>query len=118
MANLSRPWALIITLFVASCGGPDSLGSKSEWSVLQGLEYDHRSSVASEPLIRSVSGYRAAGLPRADGPGLVWVLLNPSHAPLYKQLPEGSYRLSEAQLRALRVSQPEVLAELRAHVRE
>jgi hypothetical protein len=118
MATLSRPITLLVVLLATSCDGPEAPGSKSEWSVLQGVEYDHRNTPVSSPVVLAVSGYRVAGLPRSDGPGSVWVLLDPHQAPYYKQLPGGSYRLSSSQLATLSVSQPVVLAGLRKHVRE
>ena len=118
MTHLLHLSAAALALAVAACSGPESLGNKSEWSILQGVEHEHRTSSVRAPVVISVSGRRVAGLPRTDGPGLVWVLLNPKHDPLYKQLPDGQFSLSAAQLASLQVSEPAVLAELRAHVRE
>jgi hypothetical protein len=117
MASFSRSIALIAIL-LASCSGPESAGNKSEWSVLQGIEYDHRNGQLSSPMVPVISGYRVVGLPKSNGPGVVWVILNPKNKPLYKQLPQDSYHLSASQLAALNVTEPTVLAELRAHVRE
>ena len=117
MRYFRRSIALVAFLLV-SCSGPESMGNKSEWAVLQGVEYDHRSILLSAPMVLTIDDYRLAGLPKANGSGAVWVLLNPKHEPLYKQLPQDPYRLSAAQLAALNVSDPSVLAELRTHVRE
>ena len=117
MAGLSRSIALT-TVLLAACSGPESAGNKSEWSVLQGVEYGHRGSPPSSPLVITVSGYRVAGLPKSNGPGAVWVLLNPKHEPLYKQLPQDSFHLTTSQLAALKVTEPVVLAQLRGHASE
>ena len=118
MRSPTRLAGFSLALLAASCGGQESLGNKSEWSALQGVEYDHRHALASQPVILAISSYRVAGFPRTDSPGYVWVLLNPEHAPYYKQLPQGPYHLSATQLAGLKVKDPRVLAELRAHVRE
>ena len=117
MATVPRI-AVFVALLATSCAGPESPGSKSEWSVLQGVEYSHRSEPLSAPLTIEVSGHRVLGLPRNDKPGSIWILLDPKHVPLYKQLPEGSYSLSKPQLAALQVREPAVLAQLQKHVRD
>ena len=109
---------LIVLLSIAACSGSESFGEKSDWSALQGVEFDHRAHQLSAPIVVSVSDYRVVGLPRIDQPGNVWVLLNPSAAPLYKQLPAGAYSLSADQLEELDAADPAVLAQLQAHVRK
>lgn len=108
----------VAACLLASCSGPDSIGNKSEWSALQGVEYEYRSMSRSAPLVLTVSDYQMVGLPATSRSGLVWVLLNPKNEPLYKQLPQGPYHLSASQLAALNVTEPAVLAGLRAHVRK
>ena len=118
MTQLQRIPALFLLLAMMACAGPESSGSKSEWSVLQGVEYDYRGKPVTAPVVLDLSGHRVAGLPRTDAPGFTWVLLTPKHAPLYKQMPEGQFTLTAAQLAGLQVNEPAVLAELQAHVRE
>ena len=118
MTHLPRMSVAPLLLASGACTGPESPGNKSKWSVLQGVEYEHRSKSARAPLVVTVSGHLIAGLPRADCAGLVWVLLSPRHSPLYKQMPEGDFTLTSKQLAELQVSNVTVLAQLRAHVRE
>jgi hypothetical protein len=119
MTRFSRLIVLIAMLFaLTACSGTESFGSKSEWSVLQGLEFDHRVDRLSAPVVLNASGYRVAGFPRTDAAGTVWVMLNPKSTPLYKQLPQASFSLSSAQLAGLGSIEPSVLARLKSHVRE
>ena len=118
MRPLQRIALIALALAATACSGPESPGNKSEWSVLQGVEYEHRGKPVQAPLVLNVSRHRVVGLPRTDAPGLIWVLLTPEHDPLYKQLPEGQFTLTSAQLAELSVSEPTVLAKLQAHVRE
>ena len=115
------PQLVVLTaliLLITSCSGTESLGSKSEWSVLQGVEFDHRTDRLSTPVVLNASGYRVAGFPRSDATGTTWVMLNPKSTPLYKQLPQASFSLSSVQLAGLGSIEPSVLAQLRTHVRE
>lgn len=62
----------------------DEMGSKPEYSVLQGLEYEWRGKTIAAPEIRTVGGYEVLGVPSSDGQGTVWVLLRPEAKPLFK----------------------------------
>jgi hypothetical protein len=80
---------------VHSCSNPDLVetpGEKSEWSVLQEIEFRERNSVLSEPVIRTVGEHEVLGV-RSDSGQNVWILLKPKSPPFYKQIPEDTYEL-------------------------
>ena len=123
---MQNSWQLI-ALFtaLAGCTGSsedrESFGGKSEWSILQGVEYDTRGSAVASPVERTIGQYKLVGLPSMDGKRTIWVMLNPQHPPLYKQMPDGGYRISRTHLDSIthaRSATPEVLAVLASHVAE
>jgi hypothetical protein len=68
------------------------LAEKSEWSVLQGLEDQHREKPHAAPalVVRNAlnSEYTGIGFPARDSDrGYIWVLANPITKPCVKQLP-------------------------------
>ncbi|MED5622482.1 hypothetical protein [Ideonella sp. BN130291] len=82
------------TLLLA-CSDPDARetpGEKAEWSVLQGVEYQHRASPLGEPVVLGVGEREVLGVRGLDGQN-IWVLLKPSAPPFYKQMPQGNYTL-------------------------
>jgi hypothetical protein len=96
----------------------DEVNSKPEWSALQYLEANSRGvSPVGVVFKKAGEGYLAVGLPSKNGQSTVWILLNPAHAPLYKQMPATeSPRLTQqmlTQIEAQRTVHPTVLAELR-----
>jgi hypothetical protein len=105
----------------SSCGGgPESPGNKLEWSILQTLEFDTRDERGDSLQFRTVDEYELLGVPREGDSRLIWVMLNPSHPPFYKQMPEGNFWLSSEQLGALLNDKPvnsTVEQALRSHLR-
>ena len=101
------------------CESYESVKSKEEYSVLQVVEYEHRGTSVSGVQIVERQGYRIAGFRSERGDGNVWILLDPRHAPHYKQVPEAPFKISTADLEIVRrtpsVSR-EVLAALEARV--
>ncbi len=75
----------------------ESFGEKHEWGMLQGLEGDHRSSPISNLEFTNVQDRTIICLPALSG-GRIWIMLNPQSPPYYKQMPQGQYVLSKAQL--------------------
>jgi len=110
--------ALVAVVLLAACSGPESPTSKSEWAALQGVEYEHREMPLKAPIVLEAFGHRVAGLPSTDGRSNIWVLLNPEGEPLYKQMPDGDYSLSSAELATLAPTEPVVLARLQSHVQK
>jgi hypothetical protein len=78
------------------------LGSKSEWSELQGLSVEYRKSLLKENIIVEEKPYDqhyfVLGIAGKDGLPNIWILLNPSYEPYYKQLQVGDYQLDKATL--------------------
>ena len=112
----------LIPAFLAGCTSGDEydeLGSKSDYSVLQGLEINSRGKVVSEPAVKSVGEYWVLGTPSSDGKSTIWILLNPRASPFYKQIPEGTYTISRGQLDAIiesKAASATVEAALASHV--
>ena len=104
--------SMVLTALACSCsvdtGGRESPGDKTEWSVLQGVEYKGRGAPAAAPEITKVQGYDVLRVPSASGKGNFWILLSPEAPPFYKQMPRGDFHLTRSQLdhvlRASRVS--------------
>lgn len=94
--------------------------AKFEWGCLQQVEAEERDRAVTEPLIfKSVHGADAVGILSAGREERVWVLLNPTAAPYYKQVPDTcGYELSKKQIEAIaahgKVSET-VMAVLRSH---
>jgi hypothetical protein len=101
---LKQAIALAPALLLIGCcppvDGRESPGDKREWSVLQGLEYKTREDRADDMQFRTVEEFEVVGIPRSGAPP-IWVMLNPSHPPFYKQMPEGNYTLSANDIQAI-----------------
>ena len=117
---------VLLLAALAACSGPESPGSKAEYSILQGIEYEYRNQTFSGPEIITVQGYELLSLPATDLPSLpiskgrTWVMLKAEHAPYWKQIPQTQafsipQSLLEELVRAKRVS-PQVEKVLLAHV--
>lgn len=87
---------VVLCLALAGCGSAvgagQELDTKSEYSVLQGLEFDYRYRKQDQPYILErnalSSGYDLIGLPKADSEnGYVWLIANPSSEPAVKKVP-------------------------------
>jgi hypothetical protein len=69
--NKSRLALLIVCFFIlVGCtdsdgDGRESFGDKTEWSILQGLEYENRGKVPATPEFRTVDGYTFMAVPNA-----------------------------------------------------
>jgi hypothetical protein len=111
---------------LTACYGSESPGSKSEYALLQGVESEARETPISGPEIKTVDGYELLALPATEmrsppnTTGRIWIMLNPKHAPYWKQMPSaGVYSVPQSLLddlvREKRVSTA-VQNVLRAHV--
>jgi hypothetical protein len=70
-------------------------GERTEWSVLQSVEFDNRRVPVQEPVIKNAQGYEVLGMRGVKGSN-VWVLLKPEAPPFYKQLPSENYSVPKA----------------------
>lgn len=68
---------------------------KSEWSVLQSVEFTRRTTKIAEPILVVVNGFDVLGVQGANGEN-VWVLLKPTAPPYYKQMPSQNYQVPRA----------------------
>ncbi len=106
---------LVMGVILQSCGS----GTKNEWGILQQIEADRRSAKLDPLVFESVGEYNLAGI--STGSVRVWVLLNPRHAPFYKQLPnKAHYTITEDQLAKIEAqgASETVIECLKSHVLE
>jgi hypothetical protein len=75
--------------------GRESFGDKTEWSVLQSIEYELRGQKNAEFKILETKGYYIAIIPNEAG--AIAILLNPDFPPFYKQMPNIQFNLSNEQ---------------------
>ena len=117
-------FALCIASALVSCDRQpsedlESFSSKSEWSALQGLEYDTRGKPVLSPQVRKVGEFEVLGVASMDQSTTIWILLRPDSPPYYKQMPDGNFVVPEVLLRELvdgkRISST-VAASLRSHL--
>ena len=88
---------LFAYLYMISNGdGRESFGDKTEWSILQSLEYNNRNKPSAQIKFEEKDGYTIAYVPSLSGNG-VWVMLNPKNPPYYKQMPQIEYTLTPEQ---------------------
>jgi len=122
---LARTFIVAIAFLLVACDGNpgdgrESPGDKREWSILQKLERETRELNLSAVQFRAIDEYVAVAVPRESDGRPVWILLNPAHAPLYKQIPEGNFWLDRDQLRSITADHPvtsTVAEALRSHLR-
>jgi len=79
-----------------ACSDPDARETpdeKTEWSVLQSVEFQYRGIPTAEPVFRVLNEYEVLGVRGLRGEN-VWVLLKPKAPPFYKQMPAANYEVS------------------------
>ena len=113
---------IAVFYFRISCAvdGRESLGDKSEWSILQSLEAAQRDSPISALEFSEREGYHILCVPGIANSKRVWIMLDPRNPPFYKQLPRDSYSLSReqyGQITATRHATSTVEESLSSHVR-
>ena len=91
---------LLVAVVGVACSPADpnpreTPGEKTEWSVLQSVEFDNRGVPIQGPVIKKVQGFEVLGLRGVKGSN-VWILLKPQAPPFYKQLPSESYLVPKA----------------------
>lgn len=126
MTRASAGLLAVLVATLGACSGPESPGSKSEYSVLQAVEYQNRDKPISVPELTTIQGYELLALPASGIPsppihqGRTWIMLKAQHEPLWKQIPQTeAYTVPQSLLdelvREKRVS-PVAEQILRAHV--
>lgn len=107
---------------VNACSNPDLVetpGEKSEWAILQSIEYQERDRPLQEPTFRLVGKAEVLGLRDMNGKN-TWLLLRVQSPPFYKQMPAVNYEVPQAlidQLVKERRASYTVVQVLRSHVR-
>ena len=86
----------------ANGDGSESVGDKSEWALLQGLELENRGQVPSGPVLSSLQQYDFLAVPSLDRKVRICVMLWPKSPPFYKQMPDGNFEISRELLLRLR----------------
>lgn len=92
MAAPIRILLMLLAIVAVGCDRDTELDSKAEYSALQSLEFDYRSSEHSKPYIvvnRALgSKYDVLGLPqKGKNRGYVWLIANPDSQPDIKKIP-------------------------------
>jgi hypothetical protein len=88
-------FAVVSVLFACSPFDPDARETpteKTEWSVLQVVEYKNRAAPLREPVLQLVGEHEVLGVRGLRGQN-IWVLLKPKAPPFYKQMPQGNYEI-------------------------
>jgi hypothetical protein len=87
---------LLLSAFaIVSCGYSDpntreTTTEKTEWSILQIAETASKSRPIKEYELQIINGYEVLGIHGYQSKN-IWILLNPSAPPFYKQIPDGNY---------------------------
>lgn len=108
-------------LYITETG--DDVASIPEWSNLQTLSIKWKDSVLKKSIIIDRMPHErrfiTLGIPEKNSKYNIWILLNPSYKPYYKQLPEGDYQIDVPTLiKAISTGEvhPYVAKELALHV--
>ncbi|MCE0484134.1 MAG: hypothetical protein LV479_07845 [Methylacidiphilales bacterium] len=111
-----------LVLILAACSnGDDSIESKTEWGNLQSINQNYGGKPISNPEIVSKDGTAYFCVVSSDSlKQRIWILLNPSSSPYYKQMPEGDYSINKDDYQKVKSSglaSSTVLEVLSSHVK-
>jgi hypothetical protein len=107
-----KRWLLVGLAVAAVCGigvwlvyraifSNEELVSKPESSIVQAVEWHHRDNPGNKIEVVKVDDYSLVGIPVHDSRKEIWIMLNPRNPPYYKQIPQGTYRLSKEDLKTI-----------------
>jgi hypothetical protein len=82
--------------------GCNNNGSKSEYAILQKIEFTQRRNVISKVEIKKIDNYLVAGFRADNDKENVWILLNVKYAPYYKQIPQARFSLTAIELEVVK----------------
>ncbi len=110
-----KRWLLIGIAVAAVCGigvwlvyraifSNEELASKPEWSIVQAVEWHDRDNPGNKIEVGKVDEYSLVGIPVHDSRKEIWIMLNPRNPPYYKQIPQGTYKLSKEDLKMILTS--------------
>jgi hypothetical protein len=111
-------------LFVSACSGRPGDGreggtDKREWSILQVNEEKTRDTAMKSIEFHKLDDYNLICVPGKGVSKRIWIMMDAKSPPFYKQIPDGNFSLSEAQLAEIRQrTNPisTVIEALRSHV--
>jgi hypothetical protein len=86
---------------IATLLGCSESQRKSDWAFLQRTEFQFREKPVVEIMFHSEGEYHAVGIRSQQSGTNVWILLNPKTTPLYKQLPQGQFSITEVELQKI-----------------
>jgi hypothetical protein len=111
-------YILLLSLFKISCS---DISTKSEYAVLQQVEYENRQNIISDVQIKIIGRYVVAGFRADNGRNNVWILLNVKHPPYYKQIPQNRFSITSVDLERIRENEnvsSTVIAVLETRIRD
>jgi hypothetical protein len=82
----------------------EELASKVEWSVVQAVSSQDGKKPSDKIEVVKMDDYSLVGIPVHDARKEIWIMLNSQNPPYYKQLPKGSYVLTEEDLKKILTS--------------
>ena len=109
--------AVIAAILSTVLKNSDEIQSKREWSILQVLRHRYQEEqLNTRIIIEQLDEFYAAGiLSDDDNSSRVWILLNPNHLPLIKELPSQNYHIRENELEHI-LSEAEVSDAIETHL--
>jgi hypothetical protein len=119
MDKILLGFVLCFASFIILCC--DDFGNKSEYSILQEIEYSQRNLMVSKIEFKEKNGYFIAGFKADNANKNVWVLLNPKYPPYYKQMPQDRFSLTSSELNEIRqksIASITVIAVLETRIRQ
>ena len=94
-----RNLPILLTFLLCACSsgtdGYESPSAKREYSILQAVEYSARQRVVANPTFTSNEKYVLLVVPSTHRDRNIWIMLKPQSPPFYKQMPRGSYTISQ-----------------------
>lgn len=105
---LHMTWLVLAAILTSNCGRPgdgqESGSDKHEWSILQALESTNRYTPVSGVEVTKHGDYKIASLMADDDITRIWVMLDPTSPPFYKQMPSNhNFSLTKDELEKIRV---------------
>jgi len=82
----------------------EELASKQEWSIVQAVASQDGDKAADKIELVKIDEYSLVGIPVHNARKEIWIMLNPRNPPYYKQLPKGSYTISNEELKKILAS--------------
>ena len=93
----------MLYLVVGGCSGRPGDGreggtDKREWSILQGHEFDSRTTPIKKIEFLKSYDYNLICVPSEKSGRRIWIMMDAKSPPFYKQMPDGNYSLTKEDL--------------------